>query len=482
MTVKLKDRLRIISLQLRVIALTIIWVLAQSSSVVQAADGEREFTDIFSSVALSGNWEFLSKVNFLGWIMSTAISVVSVFGLFLVIMQMLVTMLVLTNKSFFKYVHNLKESDDLQGKGAAALNLFGILPAWKNIATGQAARKPKGIDAILAILISLLPDLWLYSEYYKENDGDELDHHLNEKTDTIASYLFKVSLSKIVTIWVLSMGWKGTLWQAYASVVDGMGAASEQFVALQLDQYVDDFFKTGVRYQFTFSSSGTSFGKFQQKLAQDLYNRILSTVDTTSLDSDDIRQIGLNVESYVLTNFTVSNINKALSMDVQDNAFNQEASSLVESVQILWKSSGMKKKIVTSSKTDDGANTSGSSSNAESEVTNGQINVDNGVVNGSGNSDSNNDASKSQAETQIEVTDVKSSAERAGQDGGYSWSFIADLDDIIDVRERDSNGLAKEDGSYVVKFNLSKKKKSSLPDMWAPKETPKSTPTPTPGA
>ena len=89
-------------------------------------------------------------------------------------------------------------------------------------------------QVIIGFVLSLLPDIKAYSDYNPDKPAYNL-----EESDTITTYLLKISLPTIMTILFFSLGFSGTLWQAYGNVVDAMAVAAEKVVQVDLAGYVN---------------------------------------------------------------------------------------------------------------------------------------------------------------------------------------------------------------------------------------------------
>lgn len=311
-------------------------VLSQANSFVFADSTSHKLQDVFSNIAFRGNWELLSKVNFLGYAMQWSISMFCLFGLFLNCIQLVITMMYKSGEPIFRLIHNIKNQGNNNGK----FSVLGIGGVAKSIFKDGTAGSTKvtGIDAFIAFLISFFPDIYIYSEY--NDDDGELQGNL-KKEDSVAAYLMKVSLRKIITISCLSWGWNGTLWLAYQKLIDGVGAVADNFVQLELDDYVDKIFKIGSRWNFTLDASGTSFAELQQEIASTAYKKTLNLLTKANLNTEDLQAIGQKIEDSVRNTFTANALGKALGIELADDSRNNNADNVEFSVSI-YKSSNAK--------------------------------------------------------------------------------------------------------------------------------------------
>ena len=281
-------------------------------ATVLHANGDT-LTDLFYTQAFTGSWEWFSKVNFLGKLMNGIISIFSFLGLFLTVARVLITMLYLSNCNLFDTINDLKS----HGKGQSA---FGFMGMMKEV---YSANYGVGLDAFFGFFLSLFPNVKAYSDYA---DG-KMGYNLAED-DTITTYLLKISLPTIMTIFVFTIGFSGVLWQAFGNVVGALNVAMESLVNIQLDQYMNRALNTGSNYSFGYSADGTQFGKFQQNIAKNVYNKVLSkTVDLTSEKKLDI---GQKVDSLIAQHVSAANIKSSCDVDVL--AGDREADKLQYSV------------------------------------------------------------------------------------------------------------------------------------------------------
>ena len=239
-------------------------------------------TDLFDTYAFRGSWEIFSKMNWVGKIMSGTISAFSLLGLFTVGMRLMFTLLYLSGRTLWDNVNDIKSGGN---KG-----MLGPVGAFKeNLKGGNQA----GLDSVIQFGLSLLPNIKYYSEYSDERDLKNLDPE-----DGVTSYLLKSALPYIAVITAFTMGFNGTLWQAYGTVVSGISKVAENFVDTRLDVIVDDLLHTGTNYSFGFAADNTGYGEFKQSVSKSIYNKVCAK-SSSSLDTATKNVIGSNVENFV---------------------------------------------------------------------------------------------------------------------------------------------------------------------------------------
>ena len=255
-------------------------------------------TDLFDTLAFSGSWNVFSKLNFLGALLNGIISVFSFLGLFSVCLRIMITMLYLSGRNLFDTIDEIKG----KGKGKKGFGLSGIASEIFSANYGT------GLDAVFSFILSLFPNVKAYSDYA---DGKRA-YNLSDD-DTVTTYILKISLPSILTIFFFSIGFNGVLWQSFGTVVDAMGVAASRFATTELDTYVNRALNTGSSYKFGFSGDGSEYGNFQQKLAKTVYNKILSK--SKNLDSNTQITVGSSVDSWITENFKKENVFSSIGYD-----------------------------------------------------------------------------------------------------------------------------------------------------------------------
>lgn len=239
-----------------------------------------KLSDLFYTDSFHGNWEVLTKMNWLGSLISLVISAFSFLGLASVAFRFMFTLIYLSNKSLFDNIDEIKS----EGRNQKAFGLGALAKsAWQ-------AKYGTGLDALISFGLSLMPNFKAYSEY-----STEAKHKNNyNDSDTITSYLLKSALPNIMVVFAFSMGFNGTLWQAYGTVVDAMSVASESFVNDRLSTIVDRAINTGSNYKFAYDSLETKYGDFKQSVMKSIYSNILKK--TTDLNTDTKISVGQKVD------------------------------------------------------------------------------------------------------------------------------------------------------------------------------------------
>lgn len=260
-----------------IVALVIGFVLSTNSVV----HGET-LTDLFRTKSFQGSWEVINKFNWVGWLMNTIISVFCFLGLCMVFFQRLISILYLSSRTLFDNVYDMKNS-------ARGNKFFGFGAMGKDI---YNANRGVGFDAIIGFGYSLLPNVKEYSDYNPEKRAYNL-----EEDDAILTYMMKTALPTILLVFFFAIGYSGTLAKAYGVVVDGMTAAADKAVDINLEARVNRILSTGESYKFTIGTNNTETGKFAEKVAKDIYSKVLSRMDIRDTESRMI--VGKNVETWV---------------------------------------------------------------------------------------------------------------------------------------------------------------------------------------
>lgn len=262
---------------------------------------DHELTDLFYTQAFSGAWSVFSKFNWLGWLMQFIISAFCLIGIFLTMYQMLVTLLYLSSRTTFDRIHEIKNA----GKGGKILGLPNL---FKD--TIVTANNGTGLDAILSFFLSLMPDVKAYSDYSEDRRSYNL-----QDDDTVTTYMLKKSLPTIMIVFFFSIGFNGTLFRAYGMLVDAMGTAAAEVVSTDLTKTVTKWMNSGKAYKFAYDADGSEFGKFRQKMAEEMYTATLAKTDDLSTNAK--LYIGQTIESYINQNVTISEgSNKVGSVEV----------------------------------------------------------------------------------------------------------------------------------------------------------------------
>ena len=253
-------------------------------------------TEIFTTKAFQGSWEVINKFQVIGWLLNMIISVCCFIGLVLTVVSVVTSFLYLSNKNLWNQVHAVKTS-------TSGSKFFGMPELLQRTI---AAESGSGLDAFVTFFLGLLPDIYTICDYGGGNTGK-----LDENSDNAFNYFLKTGIEKLVMIFFLAIGFSGTLWQLYGTVVDGMIVIADNIVAVELDKQVQRIINMGGSYNFTIDSAGTAESEMQQRVAQLAYQEVLGKTD---LDLDDIAKnsLGGDLTSAVMENVTADAISKYL--------------------------------------------------------------------------------------------------------------------------------------------------------------------------
>lgn len=264
--------------------LAAVYTLALIAAVVlpelSLADTNHKLTELFETTAFAGSWEVFSKFEWLGKALNFLISTFCLFGLVLVVVRFTLTILYKSNENIFDRVYELKQT----GKGQS---LGGIPSMFKEVMNGNYGT---GADVLLGFGLSLCPNIKQYSDYNPE----KMAFNLKEE-DTVTTYVLKMSLPTIMTIFFFSLGFNGTLWKAYGNVVDAMAVAAENVCDVKLAQVVDNAMNTSLYYSFNLDD-GTSFGSVLQTAAKKTYSRLLMKT-VSNQDPSVYKDLGSQIEA-----------------------------------------------------------------------------------------------------------------------------------------------------------------------------------------
>ncbi len=289
--------------------------------IPQTVDAEKPLTELFSMTAFSGSWAVFEKFNWLGKMLNFCISAFCLVGLVLVVIRFTLTILYKSNESIFDRVYELKAT----GKGQKAAGIPAML---KEVGNGNYG---VGADVILGFVLSLMPNVKQYSDYNPEKMAFNL-----KEDDTITTYVLKMSLPTIMTIFFFSIGFNGTLWRAYGNVVDAMATAAEGACEVQLAGYVEKAMNAGSYYKFSFDTKN-EWGGFQESIAKDMYNQML--LKSEDLSSAVMRSMGAKVQEAVgsisreqVAMYTERNLNGTNYKSLKD--YSEQAKNLTKNVDI----------------------------------------------------------------------------------------------------------------------------------------------------
>lgn len=273
------------------------------------------FTDIFYTNSFRGAFNWIRKLDWVGLIVQCVISCFSLFGVALMTIRIMTSMLFLSSKGLWEEVHDLKQSG-----GESDLFDFGLINMAKSWAKGKAGT---GLDAIIGAVLILLPDVKKYSDFGEKASGD-FDSNM-----AISQYMLKIALPTVMTVFFFAMGFNGTLFQALAVTVDAMGTAADKAISINYAGFVEDLVNSGTGYQFYFNANNTNLGKLQQNIAKDIYGRLVSEVK--GADAEQLFVLGKNVESWVAEHITVDSLSSAsqISQNVLEGLGGEDADNFV---------------------------------------------------------------------------------------------------------------------------------------------------------
>lgn len=240
------------------------------------------FTDIFATNSFRGSFSWVKKFDFVGLFIQGCISICSLFGVAALVFTMMTSILYLSAKSVWEEVHDKKVGPE-EGSG-----FFGMPSMIKSWTQGKAGT---GVDALFGAVFMLLPDVKEYSEFgskSKENYGEDC---------TVTQYILKKFVPALLTIFILAMGWNGTLWAAFGVTVDAMGSIADRAVSINYANILNDLVNKNIGYTFLFNQSGTEKGNIKQKIAMEMYGAVITRTGIT--DPGVLKDLGQVIENMV---------------------------------------------------------------------------------------------------------------------------------------------------------------------------------------
>ena len=275
-------------------------MFAATSVSVGHAD---KFTDIFYTNSFRGAFDWIKKLDWVGMIVQCVISCFSLFGVALLVIRIMTSMLYLSAKGMWEEVHDLKSG------GESEKDFIGLMGMAKTWASGKSGT---GLDALIGAVLILLPDVKKYSDF-GEKSGNKFEEDIS-----ITQYMLKIALPTIMTVFFFAMGFNGTLFQALAVTVDFMGTMADRAVSVNYTGFVEDLINSGTGYKFSFSADGTNLGKYQQTLAKDVYGRVISEINNPN--PSQLHDIGVKVEETIkeVTPSEIAGHSRQISQKVKD--------------------------------------------------------------------------------------------------------------------------------------------------------------------
>ena len=271
-------------------------------------------TSLFKTDAFKGSMEVIKKANWVGVSLQWCISIFSLVALVSIAWQKIATLLYLAARPTFDRVHELK-SDSMNQKFFGVPDMFSKMVNSKN---------GTGIDALVFFLLGLLPDLKEYCEY-SENARK---YNNLEETDGVTQFMLKTALPTILMIFFFSMGYNGTLMQAYGNVADALGYVAERFVSIQLDDQLAKLTNKQKNYTFGYNTS-SKLGASKQATAKKMYSTAISAYvkqapsGSKSLSETELATLGQNIEKIVNKIYEQTNPKTTTYLVVDENNANK---------------------------------------------------------------------------------------------------------------------------------------------------------------
>lgn len=245
------------------------------------------FTDIFRTNSFRGAMTWIKKLDWVGMLLQIVISTFSLFGVALMTIRIMTSFLYLSAKGMWEEVHDIK-SEVNSGGDKDFIGLVGMAKTW------AGGKHGTGLDAIIGAVLILLPDVKKYSDF-GEKSGAKFKHNADDMT--MSNYALEILLPTIVCVFLFAFAFNGSMFNAIAITVDGLGSFADVLISRDYAGIVNDMAATVGGYSFSFSSEGSNLGKFKQGLAMNIYGRIFSATKNTDAATNEA--IGLAVENTV---------------------------------------------------------------------------------------------------------------------------------------------------------------------------------------
>lgn len=258
---------------------------------------EASLTEAFQTKSFRGSAEALTKANWIGMILHYVISWFSFLGLCLTLYQKFITLLYLSARNLFDNIYLVKK-ERMGGKALGYQELFKSL-----FTEGSGAKEMGGggLDVFITFFYSLLPNVKAYSDFNpdrKSNEwgGSQVDTE-KDASMGVTQYMLKTAIPTIMLVFFLTIGYSGTLAQAYGIVVDGMAAAADHLVSQNLAVAVKNMLGSTGTYSFKLSNLNTEGGNYAQKVAEEMYKKII--IECTSMPDSFKTSLGMVLEDTV---------------------------------------------------------------------------------------------------------------------------------------------------------------------------------------
>lgn len=245
--------------------------------------------DLFNTQTFRGSTEALTGANWIGMFLHYVISWFSFIGLCLVIYQKFNTFLYLSSRNLWDTVYELK-TEKVKG------SFFGYKDFAKGIFDTSASPAGGGVDTLVMFFYGLLPNIKYYSDFAPNKTQGQGRLALKDDDD-ITAYTLKTAIPTIMTIFILTIGFSGTLVNMYGTVVDGLATGADKFVTTNLSYYVEKLVGQAGGYDFTLGASGTQAGSYGESVAKGMYNKIASEVNSN--DTEFQQALGRAIEEAV---------------------------------------------------------------------------------------------------------------------------------------------------------------------------------------
>lgn len=255
----------------------------------QSAFADRDgLTGILVSSELAGSVKYLKYMEWYGVLTNAAISVVCLICLGQCVLTFLCTIGYYTAPNYWDMVDAIKQNGGSGGGGGGMMGGQGGMNGG-----GMSAGISSGFDSIVDAVNSMNINLKRYSDCSAQYQANiNIDEY-----STGWEYLVAKGPIMICMILFLNMGWKGTLQHMIAATVDAMTVYAESMPYHKMVEWAEWKAAQETGYEFVLGLSGTEEGKIKERLARQMFSKVMSIGRFKS--PEDIQALGTAIEASI---------------------------------------------------------------------------------------------------------------------------------------------------------------------------------------
>lgn len=277
-----------------------------------------KFTDIFTTDSFRGSMEVISKLSFVGTALQFVISAFAFIGVVAMVFRIMCSFLYLASPATWDEVAEIKSERPDK-------DLLGMFTTVKPILTGK---RGTGVDALVSLFLSILPDIRHRSDFKDENGKFKRDMGF-------LNYVVTIALSTFAGVFFFAMAYNGTLFNLLGKSVDALGGVADRIVEVEYSTFLEQKLNTVTGYQFASGADGTEQGNLRQNISKRIYAKImpkLTDPDRLALDA-----IGANIEGAVQQLITSDNLVGKGNINITKEIFDSDDS--------VWKCIGFEIRV-----------------------------------------------------------------------------------------------------------------------------------------